>query len=128
LSLVSTLLVPSVALKSHTSKLVSYDDLLDVASFGFRGEALSSLCQLADVTVTTATAANAPMGSVLTFDRRGQLLSSCGKVARPVGAMLRLLLPGRLEDLMRISAALAERYDCASLQSLRQRSCSQEGV
>ena len=75
-----------VALKSHTSKLASYDDLPDVASFGFRGEALSSLCQLADVTITTATAATAPMGSVLTFDRRGQLLSSSGKVARPVSA------------------------------------------
>lgn len=41
------------ALKYHTSKLNDYSDLLGVTSFGFRGEALSSLCSLADLTITT---------------------------------------------------------------------------
>lgn len=72
------------ALKSHTSKLSSYDDLLGVTSFGFRGEALASLCQLADVNIVTATEEDAPMAKILTFDRRGNLASSSGRVARSV--------------------------------------------
>ncbi|CAH2091320.1 unnamed protein product [Euphydryas editha] len=43
----------ALTLKYHTSKLNDYTDLLGVSSFGFRGEALSSLCALADLTVTT---------------------------------------------------------------------------
>ncbi|CAB3259709.1 unnamed protein product [Arctia plantaginis] len=43
----------ALALKYHTSKLSEYSDLLGVSSFGFRGEALSSLCALANLTITT---------------------------------------------------------------------------
>ncbi|XP_045451026.1 mismatch repair endonuclease PMS2 [Melitaea cinxia] len=43
----------ALTLKYHTSKLNDYSDLLEVSSFGFRGEALSSLCSLADLTITT---------------------------------------------------------------------------
>ena len=54
-------------------------------SFGFRGEALSSLCGLsAHVAVTTATAAEAPMGTVLEIDARGRVASKSGKAARQV--------------------------------------------
>lgn len=75
---------PATALKGYTSKLENYDGLTSVTSFGFRGEALSSLCQLADVVITTATENEAPIGTVLTFDKRGQLLASSSKAARSV--------------------------------------------
>ncbi|KAF9959539.1 Mismatch repair endonuclease pms2 [Modicella reniformis] len=45
----------TLALKHYTSKLSSFNDLAHVRSFGFRGEALSSLCALANLTVTTCT-------------------------------------------------------------------------
>lgn len=46
-------IISFTALKYHTSKLNEYSDLLGVNSFGFRGEALSSLCALATLTITT---------------------------------------------------------------------------
>lgn len=41
------------ALKHYTSKIDQYDDLETLNTFGFRGEALSSLCALAKFTITT---------------------------------------------------------------------------
>ncbi|KAJ1301353.1 hypothetical protein OPQ81_003752 [Rhizoctonia solani] len=76
----------AVARKHHTSKISQLSDLLSVQTFGFRGEALASLCALSErVTITTATAEEAPMGTVLQFARSGELESSFKKVARQRG-------------------------------------------
>ncbi|CAE6535083.1 unnamed protein product [Rhizoctonia solani] len=79
----------AVARKHHTSKLSQLSDLLSVQTFGFRGEALASLCALCErVTITTATAEEAPMGTVLQFARSGELESSSKKVARQRGTTI----------------------------------------
>lgn len=63
----------SVALKHHTSKLSSYTDIASLQTFGFRGEALASLCALSILTVTTCVEQDAPKGSKLTFLQSGKL-------------------------------------------------------
>ncbi|CAI5936156.1 unnamed protein product [Closterium sp. NIES-65] len=65
----------ALTLKYHTSKIAHLADLQSLSSFGFRGEALSSLSTLADVTITTRTA-NEPIATRLAFDQAGKLLDA----------------------------------------------------
>lgn len=63
----------SIALKHFTSKLSSYDDLSSLQTFGFRGEALSSLCALSKIHIVTARDSEAPKGCRLDFESSGRL-------------------------------------------------------
>eukprot|EP00897_Mesotaenium_endlicherianum_P008423 jgi/Mesen1/7609/ME000397S06672 len=83
-----------LTLKYHTSKIAAFTDLQTLSSFGFRGEALSSLCALADVTVTTRTAAEA-VAARLQYDHAGQLVkqSSCARAVGTTVALAHLFAP-----------------------------------
>uniref|UniRef100_UPI003AAE3F6B mismatch repair endonuclease PMS2 n=1 Tax=Centroberyx gerrardi TaxID=166262 RepID=UPI003AAE3F6B len=62
-----------LTLKHHTSKLKDFSDLIHVETFGFRGEALSSLCALSDLSVVTCHE-SAQVGTKLVFDHNGHLV------------------------------------------------------
>ncbi|KAL2716771.1 mismatch repair endonuclease PMS2 [Vespula squamosa] len=61
-----------LGLKHYTSKLREFSDLTEVNTFGFRGEALSSLCALGDLSIVTRHLIN-EHGFKLEFDRNGLL-------------------------------------------------------
>jgi DNA mismatch repair protein PMS2 len=63
----------TIALKHYTSKLSTYDDLSHLQTFGFRGEALSSLCALSKFHIVTARAEDGPRGTKLEFEQSGKL-------------------------------------------------------
>ncbi|KAJ2721673.1 ATP-binding mismatch repair protein, partial [Coemansia sp. Benny D115] len=60
---------PTLCRKHWTSKIRSFEDLEDISTFGFRGEALSSLCAMSKVSITTATKDTAPLGVLLEYDQ-----------------------------------------------------------
>ncbi|KAH8835531.1 hypothetical protein DL96DRAFT_1520136 [Flagelloscypha sp. PMI_526] len=91
-----------IAMKHYTSKLSKFAELTEIGSFGFRGEALSSLCALAEeVTVTTSTAP--PSGVSLKLDFHGRV-SNTTRTARQRGTTVCVTnlfsaLPVRRKDL-----------------------------
>ncbi|KAM0750910.1 DNA mismatch repair protein MutL [Meredithblackwellia eburnea MCA 4105] len=96
---------PGIARKHHTSKLTSYADLDQVSTLGFRGEALSSLCGTAELSIVTATATTAPAATSLTFATSGECIVG-GKVARTKGTTVTVKelfkhLPVRRKDLIK---------------------------
>ncbi|KAK9352704.1 hypothetical protein V1523DRAFT_413182 [Lipomyces doorenjongii] len=87
-----------IALKHHTSKLRSFSDLSSVATYGFRGEALSSLCGVSSsVQITTCTAGTSPCATKLEYDTHGRIVSS-SKVAGTKGTsvLVTRLFDGKL--------------------------------
>lgn len=65
--------IPGLTLKHHTSKLRDFTDLSGVETFGFRGEALSSLCALSKVTILTCHGTEG-VGRRLQYDHHGHLV------------------------------------------------------
>lgn len=63
---------PLLAKKYYTSKIDSYSDLESLSTLGFRGEALSSLCAVAHVSVVTK-AQGEECGVRLQYDANGEL-------------------------------------------------------
>ena len=63
----------TIALKHYTSKLDSYHGLNSLTTFGFRGEALSSLCALSDFHIITAQEVEVPKGTRLDYQTSGKL-------------------------------------------------------
>lgn len=55
----------------------------ELSSFGFRGEALSSLCAVAEVTVSTRTE-DSTTGTRISYDKNGSILSTA-PIARAKG-------------------------------------------
>ncbi|GAA5881569.1 hypothetical protein JCM3774_005352 [Rhodotorula dairenensis] len=80
---------PGLALKHHTSKLTSFDDLATVSTLGFRGEALSSLCGVATLSMTTSTSPTLPLGTALAFTPAGDCIVG-GKVPRSRGTTVKV--------------------------------------
>ncbi|KAI3431618.1 hypothetical protein D9Q98_004667 [Chlorella vulgaris] len=76
----------ALTLKYHTSKLANFTDLQELGTFGFRGEALSSLCAVADVSVVTRTTEQ-EVGVRLSYDPNGLLVEQAG-AARTVGTTI----------------------------------------
>ncbi len=63
-----------IAKRGTTSKIRDFDDIYAVKSLGFRGEALSSLCNISNVTINTKRMAD-ETGWSLRFDHLGNLIS-----------------------------------------------------
>lgn len=71
------------ALKHHTSKIREFSDLESVETLGFRGEALSSLCALSDLSITTKHC-DVDIGNKIMYDHEGNIMSNV-PVARETG-------------------------------------------
>ena len=93
-----------LGLKHHTSKLKEFSDLTEVDTFGFRGEALSSLCSLAELSIITRHSTS-EHGFKLEFDHNG-ILQKKEACAREVGTTVHVknifkCLPVRAKEFTR---------------------------
>lgn len=77
-----------ITAKHHTSKLKEFVDLEQIGTFGFRGEALSSLCALADVVICTRHK-SAEYATKLVLDHYGKITKRL-PIARDTGTTVTL--------------------------------------
>ncbi|XP_028943168.1 PMS1 protein homolog 1-like [Antrostomus carolinensis] len=66
--------VPVMAVKHYTSKISSSEDLERLTTYGFRGEALGSICCISEVLITTKTAAD-DFSTQYALDNNGHITS-----------------------------------------------------
>ncbi|KAJ6219168.1 hypothetical protein RDWZM_004980 [Blomia tropicalis] len=74
--------------RNCTSKIFSFEDLDTVETFGFRGEAISSLCNISNVTIHTRHV-SANIGTKLTFNIAGDIIQE-DSMAREIGTTVSL--------------------------------------
>ncbi|XP_076858450.1 PMS1 protein homolog 1 [Brachyhypopomus gauderio] len=66
--------VPAMALKHYTSKISCHQDLEHLNTYGFRGEALASICAISEVVVTTKSVDD-DISTQYTLDVSGHIVS-----------------------------------------------------
>ncbi|XP_017472957.1 PREDICTED: mismatch repair endonuclease PMS2 isoform X2 [Rhagoletis zephyria] len=90
--------------KYHTSKIRDFIDLRSVETFGFRGEALSSLCALSDLVVVTRHGSQ-DVGTHMELDHEGKIKkrTPCARSAGTTVTLTNLFvtLPVRRRDFVR---------------------------
>ncbi|XP_055836736.1 mismatch repair endonuclease PMS2 [Episyrphus balteatus] len=96
--------IEAMTAKYHTSKLREFVDLQGVETFGFRGEALSSLCSLSDMVVVTRHSST-NVGLRVELDHEGKIKKKT-PCARQVGTTVTLsnlfsTLPVRKREFVR---------------------------
>lgn len=62
-----------IAKRYHTSKLVNFDDLESIASYGFRGEALNSMCTISDHVIFMTKTKSDTIGKQYDVDKDGTI-------------------------------------------------------
>ena len=72
--------------RGTTSKIQEFQDIYSIKTLGFRGEALSSLCAMGNVTIQTKQP-NEETGFHLVYDKQGTLLTQ-EKVMKNVGTVV----------------------------------------
>lgn len=77
-----------LALKHCTSKIQDFEDLTTLGTLGFRGEALSSLCALSELVITTRHN-SAQTATRITYDCNGKILEKI-PAAREQGTTVKL--------------------------------------
>ena len=94
----------ALTLKHHTSKISGFEDVSFVSTFGFRGEALSSLCALSKMTVITRDATK-EVGCKINYDHNGKIVAK-ETCPRSIGTTVKLselfcTMPVRLKEFLR---------------------------
>jgi DNA mismatch repair ATPase MutL len=75
-----------IAKRGTTSKISEFEDIYAVKTMGFRGEALSSICNIANVIIQTKQA-NQSTGWQIKFNHMGDVISK-EQIAKKVSTLL----------------------------------------